>query len=183
MVDALKLKFVVVASLLAGACFVAQGALALPVSQNDASTICSWHGGLEDWGAGRTGCKWCETVKVRGKSQTTCHEVQCSLTMAGNTTCHEFNIRGRNGQVIVAPSAGFSPSGVYTPPPHRGPVVPRPPHGGVKYPGGNAPPKGHHPPVHVGGLKPPSGVKTTGGNSGPPVTISRTAGHRSGGHR
>lgn len=181
MVDRLKFRFFVVALLLAGVSFVARDALAVPVSQSDASTICSLHGGLEDWGAGRTGCKWCETVKVHGKSQTTCHEVQCSLSMAANITCHYVNIRGAYGQGIVAPNAGFSPSGIFTSPPHRGPVMPRPPHGGVKNPGGGTPPKGHRPPVYIGGFKPPSGIKTPGGNSGP--VIYRGEAHHSGGHR
>lgn len=180
MVDALKLRFVVVASLLAGASFVARESLALPVSQDDAAAVCSIHGGLQNWGGSRQGCKWCETVKVRGHSQTNCYEVLCSLTMAGNYTCKTFSILRRLGQGIVAPNAGLSPSGIYTPPPHRGPVAPRPPHGGVKNPGGNAPPSGHRPPVRFGGFKPPMGVKTTGGN-GAPVTIQRSEGHHSGG--
>jgi|SRR5579884_3406024 len=183
MVDALKLRFVIVASLVAGTSFVARDSLALPVSQDDAAAVCSIHGGLQNWGGSRQGCKWCETAKVGGHKQTNCYEVLCSLNMAGNYTCKTFSILKRFGQGIVAPTGDLSPSGIYTPSPPRGPVAPRPPHGGVEYPGGNAPPSGTRPPVHVGGLKPPSGVKTTGGNSGPPVTISRTVGARSGGHR
>ena len=98
-------------------------------------------------------------------------------------SCVTISGRPNPGQGIVAPNAGFSPSGIFTSPPHRGPVAPRPPLGGVKDPGGSAPPSGHRPPVKVGGFKPPSGVKTTGGNSAP-ATIERSEEHHSGGrHR
>lgn len=99
-------------------------------------------------------------------------------------SCVGLSGRPNPAQGIVAPNPGLSPSGIYTPPPHRGPVTPRPPRSGGKYPSGNAPPSGHRPPVRVDGFKPPSGRKTTGSNSGPPAPIMRTAGHHSGGgHR
>lgn len=55
----------------------------------------------------------------------------------------------------------------------------RPP-SGVKTTGGNAPPSGHRPPVKIIGFRPPSGVKTLGGNS-TPITIQHSAGQHSGG--
>lgn len=57
--------------------------------------------------------------------------------------------------------------------------APRSPSAG-KASGGNPPPKGRHRPVRITGYKPPSGVKTTGGNSAP-VTIQRREEHHSGG--
>lgn len=111
-----------------------------------------------------------------------CCEVDQNDNVVGGS-CVVLSGRPRPGQGIVAPSAGLSPSGIYTPPPHRGPVTPRPPHGGAKNPGGGTPPSGHRHPVRIKGFKPPSGVKTTGGNSAP-VTIGRHADHPSGGgHR
>jgi len=68
-------------------------------------------------------------------------------------------------------------------PPHTIGGILRPPSAGIKSSGGNAPPKGHHHPVKVSGFKPPSGVKTTGGNNNRPITITRTEEHHSGGHK
>jgi hypothetical protein len=110
-------------------------------------------------------------------------KVSCCEVENGNVvdgSCVGLSGRPNPARGIVAPNAGFSPSGIFTSPPHRGPVAPRPPHGGIKYPGGNVPPKGHRPPVNLGGFKSPSGVKTTGGNA-QPVTIMRKTEHQSGG--
>lgn len=148
---------------------------------------------------------------VNGKKKTSmvvCHadgSMSCCLLSENGTvlddTCDDISTRRNPVQGIVAPNAGLSPSGIYTSPPHRGPVTPRPPSSGVKNPGGSAPPPsrhrhpvkitgfkppprghhGHHHPVKITGFRPPSGVKTTGGNS-TPVTIGRQE-HHSDGHK
>lgn len=67
-------------------------------------------------------------------------------------------------------------------PPHTLSGVLHTPSGGIKSSGGNAPPQGHRPPVKITGFRPPSGVKTTGGNNGA-GTIMRHEEHHFGGHR
>jgi hypothetical protein len=59
----------------------------------------------------------------------------------------------------------------------------RPPSAGIRSTGNNAPPKHHHHPVKFSGYKPPSGVKTMGGNKNKPVTITHNEEHHSGGHK
>lgn len=70
-----------------------------------------------------------------------------------------------------------------SPPSHGLGGILRPPSGGFKASGGTALPQGHDRPVRITGFRPPAGVKTLGGNHSPPVTIMRTAGHHSGGHK
>jgi len=53
-----------------------------------------------------------------------------------------------------------------------------PPVAGIKSSGDNPPSKAHRRPVNIDTAKPPSGVKTTGGNAQP---VMRTHEHRSGG--
>jgi hypothetical protein len=91
--------------------------------------------------------------------------------------CVDLSSRRRPVHGVLAPTGGFSPSGIFYPPPHhRGLGAPRPPYGGVMNPGG-----GRHP-ARITGFRPPSGGKTMGGASGPP-TIYRSAGHHFVGRR
>jgi hypothetical protein len=83
-----------------------------------------------------------------------CHVISCSGPFCTNTVTFKHITHGAGG----------------------------PASGGVKTTGGYTPPKGRVHPVRINGLKPPSGVKTTGG-SFTPVTISRTQEHRSSGHK
>ena len=90
-----------------------------------------------------------------------------------------------NGNVVDCNNRGKCTGSIprQSHPPHTIGEILRPPSAGIKSSGGNAPPKGHHHPVKVSGFKPPSGVKTTGGNNNRPITITRTEEHHSGGHK
>lgn len=79
-----------------------------------------------------------------------CHVISCSGASCTNTVTFRRAVRGRLHQ-----PSGLSASG------------------------GNAPPKGHRPPVKITGFKPQSGIKTTGGNGGP--VIYRNEAHHFGG--
>ena len=105
----------------------------------------------------------------------------CKAT-TGTYSC--TNTGNPGGETIVTCTSGGKCTG-YVPrqskPPHTIGGILHPP-SGIKSSGGETPPRSRHRPVNISAFRPPLRIKMTGGNN-TPVTIGRHEAHHSGGHR
>lgn len=117
----------------------------------------------------------------RGQVKKDCDAVGGTFSDSGS---YGYGCLANNGNIVNCSNRGKCTGSIPREgkPPHTIGGILRPP-SGVKTTGGSAPWKGgHHHPVKVTGFKSPSGVKTLG-DGGHAVTITRTEEHHSGGGR